>query len=218
MAVRLRDKIHLDPCLNFGASLVPGIWGRIADAMVKILLHQGVEALLKWVDDFIFFRYPKQCAGDGEHEYRYTEDIIWNTAEKLGWPWAHSKFLLFTFTFVYMGFLWDLMKKEVSLPEVKKEKYRCKLQAMGERHKNLSGGYRIHHRHAQPHMLDGPSRQIENAIPTLHEDMEWWKEMLAKDFVGIKIMKLTESLNIKLMVDASTSWGIGLILDNRWLA
>ncbi|PBK90640.1 hypothetical protein ARMGADRAFT_892250, partial [Armillaria gallica] len=49
----------LDPCLNFGASPSPGVWGRIADAMVKILLSRGVEALLKWVDNFIFFRYPK---------------------------------------------------------------------------------------------------------------------------------------------------------------
>ncbi|KAK0439654.1 hypothetical protein EV421DRAFT_1695989, partial [Armillaria borealis] len=50
--------VHLDPCLNFGASPSPGIWGRIADAMVRILLNEGVEALVKWVDDFVFFHFP----------------------------------------------------------------------------------------------------------------------------------------------------------------
>ncbi len=98
------------------------------DAIVKILLHQGIEALLKWVDDFIFFRYPKQLAENKEYKYSYAEDIIWNTAEKLGWPWAPSKFLPFAFAFIYIGFLWDLSTREVSLPEAKRKKYTQKLK------------------------------------------------------------------------------------------
>ncbi len=31
MAVQLRKKIHLDPCLNFRVSPAPGIWERIVD-------------------------------------------------------------------------------------------------------------------------------------------------------------------------------------------
>ncbi len=53
---------------------------------------------------------------------------------------------------------------------------------------------------------------------SLQEDMAWWKETLAQDFVGVKIKMPTEPLNTILMVDASMSWGIGLILDDRWLA
>ncbi|KAJ4469994.1 hypothetical protein C8J55DRAFT_436608, partial [Lentinula edodes] len=47
--------IFLDLCLNFGKCSTPGIWGQIADVMVKMLCKRGVEALLKWVDNFIFF-------------------------------------------------------------------------------------------------------------------------------------------------------------------
>ncbi|KAF8334449.1 hypothetical protein F5887DRAFT_824186, partial [Amanita rubescens] len=51
-------KVHLDNCLNFGASPCPGIWGRVADAMVRIFEKEGLDPLIKWVDDFAFFRYP----------------------------------------------------------------------------------------------------------------------------------------------------------------
>ncbi len=52
----------------------------------------------------------------------------------------------------------------------------------------------------------------------LHKDMEWWRETLSKCFIGIKIIKPMEPLNFNLMVNALTSWGIGLTLDDRWLA
>ncbi len=233
-AVWLGDKVHLDPCLNFRASLAPGIWGRIADAMVKILLHQGVEALLKWVDDFIFFRYPKRLAENKEYEYGYAEDIIWNTAEKLGWPWAPSKFLPFAFTFIYIGFLWDLSTREVSLPEAKKEKYTQKLERWTKGAKislkdteSIIGT--LNHvcivvpqgRSRMPalYQFRGSFKAKESYTKhtisqTLHEDMEWWRETLSKSFIGIKIIKLMEPLNFNLMVDTLTSWGIGLTLDN----
>ncbi|KAJ3824923.1 hypothetical protein F5880DRAFT_1463498, partial [Lentinula raphanica] len=51
-------KVHLDFMLNFGVRSAPGIWGHVADAMAWILKHKGVQALLKWVDDFAFFRFP----------------------------------------------------------------------------------------------------------------------------------------------------------------
>ncbi|KAI5822042.1 hypothetical protein K523DRAFT_288526, partial [Schizophyllum commune Tattone D] len=71
---------------------MPGIWGRIADAMVHILRHHGVDALIKWVDDFIFFRYPRQQAADGTFEYGYDASLVWALAKVLGWPWEEKKF------------------------------------------------------------------------------------------------------------------------------
>lgn len=52
--------VFLNATLDFGASPSPGIFGRIADAMVRIFLFYGIEAVLKWVDDFIFFRYDSR--------------------------------------------------------------------------------------------------------------------------------------------------------------
>jgi hypothetical protein len=58
LAIMVKGLIHLDHVLNFGASPFPGIFSRVANAIVRILLSWGIEAVIKWVDDFIFFRYP----------------------------------------------------------------------------------------------------------------------------------------------------------------
>jgi hypothetical protein len=123
LAVRLCDKIHLDHCLNFGHSPSPGVWGLVADAMAWILKHKGVEALLKWVDDFVFFRYPKRILGPGSWLYSYDESLLFSVANLLGWPWSPEKCFPFSFTFNYIGFAWDLHHRTVQLPLKKKVKY-----------------------------------------------------------------------------------------------
>lgn len=50
-------KVIVDHVLCFGDCSAPGIFGRVADAICKIYLKKGIEAVLKWVDDFVFFRY-----------------------------------------------------------------------------------------------------------------------------------------------------------------
>jgi hypothetical protein len=111
LACMMDQKIHVDHCLNFGASPCPGIWGRITDAMVEIYLGEGIEALIKWVDDFLFFWYPKGVTAEGATIYAYNEDRIWQVAETLGWPWAPKKFVPFNSSFTYIGFKWDLERK-----------------------------------------------------------------------------------------------------------
>ena len=39
LAIMIKGLIHLDHVLNFGASPSPGIFGRVADALVRIFLH-----------------------------------------------------------------------------------------------------------------------------------------------------------------------------------
>jgi hypothetical protein len=121
--IRLLDKFHLDYCLNFGHSPSPAVWGLVADVMVWILKNHGVEALLKWVDDFVFFRYPISGSESSTWTYSYDESLIRSVAEHLGWPWAPEKCFPFSFEFKYVGFLWNLTDKTVQLPHLKKEKY-----------------------------------------------------------------------------------------------
>jgi hypothetical protein len=128
VATQVDGLIHLDPCVNFGFCASGGIFGRVADALMKIFRFKGIDELLKWVDDFIFFRYGKRRNANGEWEYSYTEKIIWDIAAELGWPWAPEKFVPFRQVFTYLGFEWDLQKKTVCLPESKKAKYLAKLE------------------------------------------------------------------------------------------
>ena len=114
--------IHLDLMLNFGKRPAPGIWGHVADAMAWILKYRGIEALLKWVDDFVFFRYPKGRNDNGSLIFSYNNSLIWFTAAILGWLWAPSKFVPFSSFFKYIGFLWHIEEKTIQLPKEKKEK------------------------------------------------------------------------------------------------
>ena len=70
LAIIIRGKIHLDHVLNFSASPCPAIFGRVADAAVRIFLNQGVDTIIKWVNNFIFFHYPSQNVSDGSHEFK----------------------------------------------------------------------------------------------------------------------------------------------------
>jgi hypothetical protein len=50
------------------------------------------------------------------------------------------------------------------------------------------------------------------------DDISWWRAKLSESFVGLTIMRPPDPLPNELFVDASTGWGIGLILDGKWLA
>ena len=259
LAIMLKNRIHLDHVLNFGASPSPGVFGRVADAIVKIFLHRGAENVIKWVDDFVFIRYPSHCLPDGTYQFRfivfmlypshcladetyqfrYTADLIWKIASELGWPWAREKFVDFSTSFQYIGFRWNLAAKIVELPEKKKEKYLdristwtrfsahtrkeaevvigtlnhvCLVVPEGRSHLvslyKFRGGFK-----------DTNSSIISHKLPaSAAEDLSWWRQRLQSSFVGLKIIHPPAPLTNSLSVDASTSWGIGLVLDGRWLA
>ena len=239
LAIMVKGLIHLDHVLNFGASPSPGIFGRVADAMVRILLARGIEAVIKWVDDFIFFRYPSRRLADGTFEFNYSADLVWTIANELGWPWAPEKFVNFSSTFTYIGFSWDLAAKFVELPEKKRIKYLeristwtlksphtlketeiiigtlnhiCLVVPEGRAHLvalfKFRGGFK-----------EGRYGEVKHKLPNdATNDMLWWRNRLQDRSVGMKIIRPPTPLANNLFVDASTGWGIGLVLDGRWLA
>lgn len=115
--------VILDHCAAFGSCSAPGIFGRVADAIVQIFKHYGVQAIIKWVDDFVFWRYPTRKLIDGSFEYSYDESLIFSVAERLGWPWSPTKHTPFSSSFTYNGFQWDIPSRTVELPASKKVKY-----------------------------------------------------------------------------------------------
>lgn len=239
LAIMIKGLVHLDHVLNFGASPSPGIFGRVADAMVKIFLSRGIEAVIKWVDDFVFVRYPSGTTLDGSYQFTYSANTIWNIADELGWPWAPTKFVDFASSFSYIGFLWDLSAKLVQLPEKKKLKYLERIS---------SWTYRSAHTLKETETIIGTLNHVCLVVPegrshlvslfkfrggfksdkssevkhklstSITEDLAWWRGRLQEEFVGMKIICPPDPLDIKVFVDASTSWGIGLVLDGRWLA
>jgi hypothetical protein len=239
LAIMIKGLIHLDHVLNFGASPAPAIFGRVADAMVRILLSRGIEAVIKWVDDFIFIRYPSCRSSDGTYGFTYSSTLIWNIAEELGWPWAPAKFVDFSTAFMYIGFWWDLSAKRVELPKKKKKKYLERISSWthGSLH-SMKEAERVIGtlNHVCLAVPEGRSRLVslykfrggfksDDSGEVKHklsagtsEDMAWWRERLQDEFVGMKIIRPPKPSDTKLFVDASTGWGIGMILDGKWLA
>ena len=238
MAIILNGLVHLDPALNFGEQSAPGIWGNVANAMVEIYLHQGLHAVLKLVDDFLFFHYPLNQNSDGTFIYPYNESLIWGIAERLGWPWAHNKFLPFASSFRYIGFLWSILECTVQLLDDKKAAYLDRLLPWltAEKMKledtlNLIGtlnhvclvapagrGYLVNLYNLSASFKDPKSSSYMPHTITSCEDLEWWETQLCLPFLGLHIIWPLPQSDILIFVDASTFWGIGLFINGRWLA
>ena len=141
-------RIYLDHCACFGSSSSNGLFGRPGDAISSIYIHKGVDKLLRWSDDFTFFRFPAVCflflnslplqltpppsqspSSSGPWQYCYDDSLIFNVAHDLGWPWAPSKHIPFAFVFPYLGFEWDLSNKTVAIPPKKRTKYLARLDS-----------------------------------------------------------------------------------------
>jgi hypothetical protein len=65
----------LNTCNSFGCATAGGLFGMFGDALADILREKGIGPILKWVDDFIFFRIP--CPSIvGYNHLRLTEGEI----------------------------------------------------------------------------------------------------------------------------------------------
>lgn len=184
------------------------------------------------------FRYPVTHSTLGPWTYSYDESRIFDIGTALGWPWSLPKHSPFAFEFVYIGFLWSLEQKTVSLPAAKCAAYASKLASW------LATNYTSQHdcesivgtlNHCTLAVRDGrshlpsfykmlgafrsPSPFIRHKItPSVRAETLWWLHRFRNTWCGIKIKEPPPPLPTALFVDASTSWGIGLTLDNKWLA
>ncbi|KAF5376629.1 hypothetical protein D9615_007855 [Tricholomella constricta] len=237
-ALLINGLVHLDGRLNFGLCAAPGIFGSVADAIVRIFLHKGIEALLKWVDDFVFFRYPRLLSDNQTCVFTYDESLVWSIAEDLGWPWAADKFVPFNSVFTYIGFEWSLRDKTVRLPDAKRAKYLLKLSAWslgdsvsllatesligtlnhitlvvpeGRSHLPALFKFRASFRDTAPWVK-------HRITASVFAEISWWSHLLSASACSMRIVRPPPPHNIPIFVDASTSWGIGLFVDGKWLA
>jgi hypothetical protein len=75
VVVRLSNKpeiFALNTCNSFGCTTAGGLFGLFGDALADLLRARGIGPVLKWVNDFIFFRIPT------EHIPACNTDRDWN--------------------------------------------------------------------------------------------------------------------------------------------
>lgn len=235
--VSWNGKVYIDHCVAFGSASSAGLFGRVADCFVAIIQYHGAQQILKWVDDFIFFRYPSNSSTP--YQYSYSSSLIFEVAHNLGLPWSLPKFHEFSASFTYLGFLWNIPDRSVQLPDAKKKKFsdRCNLWLSGSKQnlrsaQTLLGSLnhcclvfrsaRTHLFHLRSFVARFPplaSPFLSFPVPqALRTDIIWWISALSQEFFGCIVASPPEILPLKIFVDASTSWGIGILINDKWAA
>jgi hypothetical protein len=133
LAVRIDDAFYIDKCLPFGARTSVGIHGKLMDAWTDALKRLGMDESLSWVDDNPNWQFPsKRTHSDAStlsFKYRWKDlSFIFDLAHRLGIPIHPEKIQHWSSSVIYIGFVWDMSARTVSLPEKKRLKYLAKLE------------------------------------------------------------------------------------------
>lgn len=107
------DHVWVDRAVMFGMSSSAGVFGAVADMLVAIYESAGFGPISKWVDDFLVIRQPTQHWSEG--------DFVSLTAD-IGVPWSLEKLRKLSTVQRYIGFDWHLDEKAVSFPLEKSQK------------------------------------------------------------------------------------------------
>lgn len=235
--VAWENNIYIDHCVAFGSASSAGLFGRVADCFVAIVQANGAQQVLKWVDDLIFFRYPTSSCFP--YHYSYDASLVFDTANYLGLPWSIPKFHDFDNSFTYLGFLWNISDRTVQLSEAKKIKFANRCTSWLSEHKRTlksaqillgslnhccliyrSARTRLHHlRSFVARFPPDASPFLSISIPILlKSDISWWNAELSKPFFGCSVASPPSILPLDIFVDASTSWGIGILINSKWAA
>ncbi|VDB90881.1 unnamed protein product [Peniophora sp. CBMAI 1063] len=227
LCVTWRGKVYIDRAACFGMASSSGIFGAIADMLVAIYKASGYRVVLKWVDDFVVFRLP----GDSFSE----EDFVHLTSA-LGVPWSVAKTRSFAYRQKYIGFIWDLVRKTVAMPEEKLSALRSLLDAWLEPKAKFNAGEAesLHGKvvHAAtifplvrpflPSISHFPrgfkNGYTKHSLPgPVQKDITWIRDILEHAPNEISLTR-EEPLDIGWWGDASSSWGIGVVVGSFWAA
>lgn len=225
LCIAWRGKVRVDRAVSFGLASSCGVFGAVADMLVALYHAGGFPLLLKWVDDFILFRRPGET---------FTEEDFIRFTGRLGVPWGLDKTRDFATRQKYIGFIWDLVQRSVSLPP---EKLAAVLQLISEW---LEEGARFSaHDAARLHgklvhassifplirpFLRSISRfaahftsaHAHHAAPgPLRADLSWIQELLQSLPAELPLAR-PEPFDIGWWGDASTSFGIGVVVGTFW--
>lgn len=232
------DDFYVDHCFCFGASPASSNSGMISAAFVDIWCAKGVALIAKLEDDCNVF-----CIPNSDGSFNYDKQSMIDLIAFLGVPWHPNKGNeFFVFITKFIGFLWDIENKRVSLPEDKHIKYLHQLDIFITNFKRRPApltliesihGILCHLAFLHP---DGRSHlpPISNFMTKYHgnrndsyvlhppnsmiSELIWWHAKLM-DPHHYRQLRLRAPLHdYKIYVDASTDWGIGILIGGCWAA
>ena len=219
----------------------------IANAVVDIWEGEGVFPVPKYEDDLKVFRIPTATGAfvEGDFRYDYDRAEMLCRIESLGVPWHEEKGDdSFTFVTTFIGFQWDIPQKLVSLPEAKRLKFHervrrflndfseynhpCQLIDVEKLHGSLCHVAFVY-MNSRSHLpslsnfaasFNSKDRNFVTRYPPrpMIKDLEWWLEELSSPRLARQLHPRGPLQDLGLFVDASTSWGIGIVMGESWAA
>jgi hypothetical protein len=155
-----------------------------------------------------------------------------------GIPWHKEKTQAFSFFLTYLGFLWNLPAKSVSLPEAKRLCFKEKVDTFVRLYANKRvsqketmslHGSLSHITFVYPHgrsylpnlsafVASFSLNKFAPRFPThsLISDLRWWSDTLAAIGISRSLVPRGPAINPDAWVDASTLWGIRLLIGDQW--
>ncbi|RXW16277.1 hypothetical protein EST38_g9578 [Candolleomyces aberdarensis] len=239
----LPGEFFMDHVRPFGCACASSNLGMFANAVVDIWHAKEVLPVLKYEDDIGACCSPNPLGPfkQGDFSYTYDRDLLVSHVASLGVPWHPEKGDdVFREAFTFIGFLWNLPNKTVSLPEAKRLKFLHRVSEFLANYKSrqcpLIEVEKIHGSlcHVAFVYRDGCSRlpSLSNFATTLQGnrlikrypppsailDSKWWQERLSTPGFLRDLNLSLSPVDIGLYVNACTSWGIGILWEGRWMA
>lgn len=246
LVVSFQGKFYIDHVHPFGATPASSNAGQISNAAIAIWQRKSGfdNHLFKYEDDINNFCFPNSLGhfSDGPFHYVHDRDSSMKLIEDLCIPWHPEKTgTQFLSSSTYIGFFWDLTRRWISLPDKKRQKYLARVSTL------LSGaassqrfclhdiqvihGTLVHVSFVFP---EGSSRLpvISNFMTNflgnkfvLHhlsdgviKSLRWWERRLLDPLAYRQLHPIRPLVDYGIFVDASTSWGIGIIIGDFWHA
>ncbi|RXW17779.1 hypothetical protein EST38_g8069 [Candolleomyces aberdarensis] len=211
-------------------------------AVLRIWRLHGIGPSAKWSDDVSSLRYPSSGTGSVSDPfvYDYDRDRAMELTASTGIPWHEDKGQDFASSFTYVGLLWDIDARQVSLPEEKRKKFLYRAESflafvkeggkvseewLMKLHGSLCHIAFVHRlgRSRLPSLSSFISRFANyppnislHPPPSLISDVGWWVQQLRTPNFSRSLVSLGDPLDLGISVDASTDWGIGLVWGNEW--
>jgi hypothetical protein len=227
----------VDGSANFGVASCPGTFEKPNRVFVTICLKKGFGQIIYWVDDLVFVRTPINTRAPWRYSFELQE--VLNLASDLGIPLSPDKIVEFASKTRYIGFDWYWETKEVRLPESKRITLAARVASAtslpSTTLKSLQSiiGSLGHAAMVVPegpantrglhHFLSSMSSGASNCHVTWHwsssalRDLSWWSSTLQTHDIGMKLCtEIIPTDLFKVYSDASTSWGVGVVIGNEY--
>ncbi|KAF7348151.1 hypothetical protein MSAN_01768000 [Mycena sanguinolenta] len=237
------ELFYLDHCHPFGAKPASSNAGQIVNAAVDIwqvaTLHHARE--LKYEDDCDVVRFPSAPEGP-PYTYKFDRNSILDPIRELRIPWHPTKTGdAFLDTTVFLGLEWDFPTRRVSLPTEKRLKYLSRVQNMlkGIRTSKKFTLLELQEIHGSLCYVafvykEGSSRlavfsngmssfksnkfSLRWLSESIKKALIWWERKLLDASFFRQLSPLPPLRDVGIFVDASTSWGIAVVIGTKWHA